>query len=56
MEDKQGMKRTDIRMDDELLERLDNMGKKMSLSRSAVIRLACIEWLEKKEQKNSNTR
>ena len=52
MEEKQGMKKTDIRMDEELMERLGNMGKKLSLSRSAVIRIACIEWLQEQEKKN----
>ena len=37
-----------IRIEEELLEEIDMVSEEMSLSRSALIRVACIEYLKKR--------
>lgn len=43
-----------VRLPDEMVARLDRMAEQMSLSRSAVIRLAVQQWLDAVEQHGLN--
>lgn len=43
-----------VRLSPELQERIDKLAEKLSMSRSAVIRLAIRQWLDASEQRGIN--